>query len=122
VAAHVSAKQYGLQLTHSEVARNARERHRQGLTLKLALTNTGTRDLTEVRLYLTRAGSRFVSERQPPAVIKALPAGSQAEVTWTFETDGLREPKLSGARFLIEAVDPSLRRIVSFNQPSREAR
>jgi len=118
----VSATEYGLQVTHSEVGRVELDQGKQGLELKVTLSNQGSHDLYDVRLFLERAGSRAMLRNANPARMQVLAAGAQTVLTWTFELDQAIVGPLREVSFHIQAVDEATQKIVTFNQKSREAR
>jgi hypothetical protein len=118
----VTASQYGLVVTHSELGRVELEEGKQGIELQVTLSNQGSRDLYDVRLFLERAGPYAMLKSANPARVQVLSAGAQTALTWTFELDKPVVGPLRGVTFHIEAVDQSTQQIVTFNQKSKEAR
>ena len=118
----VAARDYALQVTHSEISRAALEGGLQGLELKLNIANQGAHDLYDVRVYLQEAADYAVLDRREPARLRTLPAGKSETLTWTFETSKRLEGSLRNVVFRIEAVDQATQEIVTFNQKSMEAR
>jgi len=118
----VAAEDYGLQVTHNELSRIALEPGTQGLELALTVKNAGTRDLSDVRLYVIRAGSKTIVERSEPARVGKLAAGQKVVVTWVFDS---KQPVVGPLReviFRVEAIDKASQDLVTFSQKSAEVR
>jgi hypothetical protein len=118
----VAASDYGLKVTHSELSRIALDSGAQGLELALTITNGGTHDLSDVRLYVIRAGSRAIVDRSEPARVPKLVAGGKAAVTWVFDPKQPVAGPLRDVVIRIEAIDQATRNIVTFSQKSVEVR
>jgi hypothetical protein len=116
----VAAKDYGLQVAHSELSRIALDAGSQGLELAITITNGGTHDLSDVRLYVIRAGSRVIIDRSEPARIAKLAAGQTTVVNWVFDPKRPVDGPLQEVVFRIEAIDQATKNIVTFSQKSSE--
>jgi hypothetical protein len=118
----VAAKEYGLQVTHSELSRIALDAGSQGLELAITITNGGAHDLSDVRLYIVRAGSRAIIDRSEPARVAKLAAGQKTVVNWVFDPKRPIDGALHDVVFRIEAIDQATKNIVTFSQKSSEVR
>lgn len=119
-ATPVAAKDYGVQVRHTELSRIQLDEGQQGIELTVTLANHGKRGLYDLRLYLLRAGPRMIAGQQEPARIRVLPAGAETVVTWTFETSDPVQERVRDALFRIEAVDQTTQEVVTFKQKSKE--
>jgi hypothetical protein len=118
----VAAKDYGLQVTHVERARYALEQGQQGLELALTVKNSGPHDLSDVRLYVIRAGSKTIMNRSEPARVAKLAAGETQIVTWVFDSKRPIVGPIRDVIFRVEAIDQHTKDIVTFSQKSAEVR
>jgi hypothetical protein len=118
----VAAAAYGLRVTHSELSRVALDSGAQGLELALTITNGGTHDLSDVRLYVIRAGSRAIVDRSEPARLAKLVPGDKKTVTWVFDPKQPIVGPLQNVVLRIEAVDRVTQDIVTFSLQSLEVR
>ena len=117
----VASQDYGLQVTHSELSRYGLESGTQGLELALTITNAGTHNLSDVRFYVVRAGSKTIIGQREPALVGKLAVGQKAVVTWVFDS---KQPIVGPIRdvvFRVEAIDKESNNIVTFSQKSSEA-
>ena len=118
----VAARDYGLQVTHSELSRLQVEPGAHGLQLELIIANQGTHDLADLRLYVLRVGSKTIAERRDPARVRKLSVGEQKTITFVFDTKEPIAGRVGQVIFRVEAVDVATKNIVTFSQKSLEVR
>jgi hypothetical protein len=119
-ATNVAAAEYGLHLTHRVVSQT---RSANGIEIEITVTNGGTRDLSDLRIFMLRADGLDISSQKDPARIRTLPVGAQATLSCTFDTTRVRGLLSSQSLLVhIEAIDKATQEIVAFTQGSREGR